>query len=94
MKLSGLLQKFRKSVDALPAKKILDMATIDAAKAIHMENEIGSIEEGKKADLVILDLDKPNTLPKIDDIYTRIVYSANSGNIFKVLVDGQIILEH
>ena len=67
MKLAGLLQKYRKGVKALPAKRILEMATIGGAKAIGMEKEIVSIEEGKKADLLILDLDKPNTFPELQD---------------------------
>lgn len=91
MRLAGLIQKIRKGVTSLPAKKIFDMATINGAKAIRMEKELGSIEENKKADLVILDLNQPNTLPEIDDIYTRIVYSADSNNVETVIVDGKII---
>ena len=67
------------------------MATIDAAKAIHCDHEIGSIEEGKKADLVVLDLERPNTLPHAQDIHTRIVFSASPVNVELVLVDGRII---
>lgn len=89
MKLSGLLQKYRKGVKALPAKKILQMATIDGAKLLHMDHLIGSIDEGKKADLVILDLERSNTLPAIEDIYTRIVYSADQTNIVHTLIDGE-----
>ena len=93
MKLSGLLQKYRKGVTAMPAKKILEMATMGGAKSIHMEEQLGTIEENKIADLVILDLNKPNTLPEIDDIYTRIVYSADSQNVDTVIVDGKIVYE-
>jgi len=91
MKLAGLLQKYQCGVKALPAKRLLEMATINGARALHRDNELGSIEKGKKADLVMLDLNRPNTLPEIDDVYTRIVYSADSKNVSMVMVDGQII---
>jgi len=94
MKIAGLIQKYRKGVHALSAKKIFEMATLGGAKTIHKENELGSIEEGKKADLAILDLNKPNTLPEIDDIYTRIVYSADSINVDCVMIDGKIIFSN
>ncbi len=64
------------------------MATLNGAKALNLQQSIGSIEEGKKADLVILDLNKQHTLPDKQDIYTRIVYSADKTNIDTVFVDG------
>ena len=51
---------------ALNAKAVVEMATIDGAKALHMEKEIGSLEKGKKADLVLISLDEPNAVPMYD----------------------------
>ncbi len=72
--------------------QIFKMVTIDAAKVINKEKEIGSIEIGKKADLVVVDYEKPNMYPMYD-IYTALVNSFTSENIDKVIVDGKIIYE-
>jgi cytosine/adenosine deaminase-related metal-dependent hydrolase len=90
IKLSGLLQKYRHSVNSLSARQIFDMATFNGARALGLENILGSIDEGKKADLLILDLNKPNTVSSCDDIYLKIVYSASSSNIEHVIIDGII----
>jgi 5-methylthioadenosine/S-adenosylhomocysteine deaminase len=92
MKLAGLAQKYRKGADALPARDILTMATIAGARALGQEHQIGSIEIGKKADLTILDLDKPHSVPGNDDIYSRIVYSARAENVDSVWVDGKALV--
>ncbi|KPL06621.1 hypothetical protein AMJ86_07855 [bacterium SM23_57] len=92
MKLAGLLQKVRKGADALPARDILAMATISGAKALGQEDRIGSIEIGKKADLTILDLDKPHSMPGNDDLYSRIVYSARPDNVDSVWIGGKLVV--
>jgi 5-methylthioadenosine/S-adenosylhomocysteine deaminase len=92
MKLAGLLQKVRKGADAMPARDIIAMATIAGAHALGQEDRIGSIEIGKKADVTILDLDKPHSVPGDDNIYNRIVYSATPQNVHTVMVDGRVVV--
>ncbi|MFT3975570.1 MAG: amidohydrolase family protein [Sphingomonas bacterium] len=75
----------------LPAGKVLEMATIDAAKALGMEKEIGSIEAGKKADIILIDWFKPHMMPMNMPVY-RIVYYANGEDVSTVLVDGRVLM--
>lgn len=94
MKTTALLHK----VDTLDptiitAEKVLEMATIDGAKAIGMEDEIGSLEKGKKADFVIFDpYRNPKAVPMHNPVST-LVYSSTMENIESVAVDGTFILE-
>jgi cytosine/adenosine deaminase-related metal-dependent hydrolase len=75
----------------LPAGKVLEMVTIDAAKALGMEKEIGSLEPGKKADIILLDWFKPHLVPMNMPVY-RVVYYANGEDVSTVLVDGRILM--
>jgi 5-methylthioadenosine/S-adenosylhomocysteine deaminase len=75
----------------LPAGKILEMVTIDAATALGMEKEIGSLEAGKKADIILLDWFKPHLVPMNMPVY-RVVYYANGEDVSTVLVDGHILM--
>ena len=93
MRLAGLIQKVRKGAEALPAKEILMMATMGGAKALGQEDRIGSIEVGKKADVVVLDLDKPHSVPGEEDIYSRIVYSARADDVDSAWVDGKCVVK-
>jgi len=79
--------------NVLPPKKILEMATINGAKALGLENEIGSLEVGKKADIILVDLDKPYFVP-LFDIMTRIPLVATGDDVDTVIVDGKIIMEN
>ena len=82
---------FNNDRSILPCDKILEMATIGGAKVLNMENEIGSIEVGKKADLVLIETDSVNMQP-IYDYYSTIVYSANPSNVSMVIVDGKVVV--
>jgi len=75
----------------IPAEKFLEMATINGAKALLWDMEIGSIEKGKKADMIIVDLSRPHTTP-INDPITTIIYAANSGDIKTTIIDGKILM--
>ena len=92
MKAAALLQKVH-YLDplAISAWKVLEMATRDGAKALGMENEIGSIKIGYRADLILLDLHKPNTSPTFDPV-SNIVYSARPENVVTVIVDGNVVM--
>lgn len=73
---------------AMPAAAIVEMATVGAARALGLENVIGSLEPGKKADCVLLETDSFNMYP-VYDPYSTLVYSAQAGNVRHVFVDGQ-----
>src|SRR5579859_7432109 len=76
---------------ALGAKDVVAMATIDGARAIHMGKEIGSLEAGKKADLILISLDEPNAVPMYD-IYAQIAYSLKGSDVETVVIGGRKLL--
>jgi 5-methylthioadenosine/S-adenosylhomocysteine deaminase len=69
------------------------MATIDGAKALGLEKNVGSLEVGKKADVILLDFKKPHLTP-IHDFHANIVYSACGSDVDTVIVDGKILMEN
>ncbi len=91
MRLAALIQKPVHGADEMDAKKVFHLATIDGAKALNLQDEIGSIEEGKKADLVLLDLEKSFNSLSDDDgsIYSNIVYTSGKENVNSVMIDGE-----
>jgi len=92
MDLAAKLQKVAKmDPQALGAKDALEMATIEGARALHMEKEIGSLEPGKKADLVVLSLDVPNAVPMYD-VYSQTVYALKASEVKIVIIDGRTVL--
>src|SRR5277367_2276443 len=94
MDLAAKLQKtYRVDPRALGARGALEMATIEGARALHMEEEIGSLEPGKKADFVILRLDAPNAVPMYD-VYSQIVYALKASDIETVVVGGKPLLKN
>jgi len=76
----------------LPPGKVLEMATIDAAKALGVDDELGSLEPGKKADVVIVDARKPHIYP-LNMEADRVAYYANGNDVDTVIVDGEILME-
>jgi len=76
---------------ALNAKAAVEMATIDGARALHMEKEIGSVEVGKKADLVVISLNEPNAVPMYD-IYAQIAYSLKGSDVVTVVIGGRVVM--
>lgn len=94
MKVAALLHKVNnRNATAITAEKILEMATIDGARAVGMESEIGSIEKGKKADLIILDMHRPHLIP-CHHVPSVLVYQANGTEIETTIVDGKILMEN
>jgi 5-methylthioadenosine/S-adenosylhomocysteine deaminase len=93
MDLAAKLQKtYRVDPRALGAKGALEMATIEGARALHMEKDIGSLEVGKKADFVVLNLNVPNAVPMYD-VYSQIVYALKASEVETVVVGGKILLK-
>ena len=76
---------------ALNAKAVVEMATIDGARALHMEKEIGSLEAGKKADLIVISLDEPNAVPMYD-IYAQLAYALKGSDVDTVVIGGRVVM--
>jgi cytosine/adenosine deaminase-related metal-dependent hydrolase len=93
MRLAALIQKPRLGPEALPAAQVLELATLGGARALGLDAEIGSIEVGKRADLVVLDLEGMHTQPAEADLISRIVYSARASDVRHVLVDGRLVVK-
>jgi len=93
MKMGSYLQKVHHLNPALlSSQRILEMATIDGARALQMEDRIGSIERGKKADLMLVSLNAPNIVP-VHDLAKQLVCSGSPENVDTVIIDGDIVLE-
>ena len=93
MKVAGLLQKILyMDPTVLPAQIILKMATIDGARVLGLERTLGSLEVGKKADIVLVDFRRPHLTP-LHDPYANVVYSARGSDVETVMVDGKILME-
>ncbi|MFH0946356.1 MAG: amidohydrolase family protein [Planctomycetota bacterium] len=92
-RLASLLQKSLCGPTTLPARTALELLTIGGARALGMEQEIGSIEPGKRADLVEFDLHQPHIVPAADP-YSQLIYAADRSDITRVYVDGEVVVEH
>jgi 5-methylthioadenosine/S-adenosylhomocysteine deaminase len=76
---------------ALNAKAVVEMATIEGARALHMEKEIGSLEAGKKADLILISLNEPNAVPMYD-VYAQVAYSLKASDVETVVIGGRVVM--
>ena len=84
---------FRNDPLACPAEQALRMATLGGASALGLKDEIGSIEPGKKADLVALSLNQPHLTPVYDPV-SHIVYAARGSDVRFVWVDGRQVVNN
>lgn len=92
MKLAALIHKgYTLDPTVVPAEIVLEMATINGAIVMGMEKEIGSLEVGKKADLVVIDMDKPHLTPSPNPVST-VVYCASGSDVELVMVNGDIVV--
>ena len=92
MDLAAKLQKLvRNDPEALPARQALEMATIGGARVLGMEKEIGSLEAGKRADMIVVSLRAPNAQP-IFDAYSQMVYALKGADVDDVIVNGRIVV--
>jgi 5-methylthioadenosine/S-adenosylhomocysteine deaminase len=94
MKFCALIHKVNMGdSSAMTAEKVLEMSTIDSARALNMESEVGSLEPGKKADIILLDMNSPGLTPSLLPV-KNIVYSAACGTAVKtVIIDGKTVME-
>jgi 5-methylthioadenosine/S-adenosylhomocysteine deaminase len=77
----------------MDAKTVVRMATIEGAKALGMEKTIGSLEAGKKADIIVISLDKPHLTPLYNE-YSHLVYAMSGADVDTVLINGKIVMEN
>jgi 5-methylthioadenosine/S-adenosylhomocysteine deaminase len=77
----------------MPAQQVLEMATIEGAVALSWEREVGSIRVGKKADLAIVNFNKPHLCPVYDET-SHLVYAAKGSDVETVVINGKIVMEN
>ena len=93
MKFAALLQKgVKEKSDILNSYEVLKMATINGAKALGLQEQIGSIEEGKQADIIIVNMNRVKAIPK-NDLISQIVYNTNGEDVETTIVAGKILME-
>ena len=92
MRTAALLQKAMHGPESLPASRAIRMATIDGARALGLDSEIGSLEVGKRADVILVKLDEPHTSPSPGDLISAVVYAASSSDVGTVIIDGNIVM--
>lgn len=91
MRTAALLQKLAHGPEILPAMRVLQMATIDGARALGLESEIGSLEIGKRADVIVVDLNQAHSSP-ITNVVSSLVYSSQPGDVRTTIVDGKVVM--
>ena len=82
----------RKDRNVMPALKVVEMATLGGARALHREKDLGSLEPGKLADIIILDHEGTNLIP-LYDVYSALVYAAGPKDVRTTIIHGRIIME-
>lgn len=94
MKTAAYLQKINTmEPTSIKAYDILKMATIEGARVLGLDNEIGTIEVGKKADMIFINTDKTHLYPE-NDLCTNLVYSANGADVDTVIIDGKLVMQN
>ncbi|MDQ2921991.1 MAG: 5'-deoxyadenosine deaminase [Acidobacteriota bacterium] len=93
MRSMALLQKALHGPEAVPAKQALRMATHGGAKALGLEKQIGSLEIGKRADVIVVNLDSLHSTPHARDLVSALVYSAQTADVHSVVIDGEIAMK-
>ena len=95
MRVAGAIQRGT-TLDptALSTEKLLELGTIDGAKALALDDSIGSIEAGKKADMILIDLRKPHLTPVGKRLVSHLVWSAYASDVDSVIIDGKLVMEH
>jgi len=91
MRLAAVLQSMRRDPGALPAREVLWMATRAGARTLGVEHELGSLEAGKRADVIVVDRDRPHLAPGPDP-YSTLVYAARGSDVRTTIVDGEVLV--
>jgi len=94
MRLAALIQKPFHGPSSMPAETVVEIATLGGARAMGWEHEIGSLEEGKKADMVLISLDGWHTRPQnAASVYSQLVYQAQANDVTVTIVDGHLLMK-
>jgi 5-methylthioadenosine/S-adenosylhomocysteine deaminase len=91
MRTAALLQKLAHGPEILPATQVLRMATIEGARALGLVDEIGSLAPGKRADVIVVALNKLHATPETD-VVSSLVYSAQGSDVRTAVIDGRIVM--
>lgn len=92
MQTASFLQKLQtRDPRGLNAREMLGLATSTAARAIHQEKELGSLEEGKRADLIVVRLDGPHQIP-LYDVVSQLAYTTKSTDVERVIIEGRTVM--
>ena len=94
MRTAALLQKSVHGPEVIPARLILRLATIEGARALGLQEEIGSLEIGKKADVTVVNLQSLHATPRPEDLVSALVYAAQPADVEHVLIDGRVVMEN
>lgn len=92
LRLAATLHLPRFGARAMPPAEVLALATINGARALGLQERIGSLEEGKRADLAVVDLSGPHCAPGGDDLHATLVYAARASDVTDVLADGRVLV--
>ena len=92
MRTAALLQKVLHGPEVLPAGRVLRMATIDGAKGLGLDADIGSLEVGKRADVSVIRLDRLHSTP-VSEVVSALVYSAEADDVESVIIDGEVVMK-
>jgi 5-methylthioadenosine/S-adenosylhomocysteine deaminase len=91
MRSAALLQKLAHGPEILPATTVLQMATIDGARALGLDSEIGSIETGKRADVIVVDLNQTHASPR-PDVISALLYATQATDVRTTIIDGRLVM--
>ena len=94
MRLAALLHKPRTGPTSMSAMQVLEMATLNGAKALGLEADVGSLEVGMKADFAVVDLSDARSTPVADDVVSTLVYSGQSSDVRDVFIDGRQVMRN
>lgn len=92
LRLAALIHLPRTGPTSLSAMQALELATLNGAKALGLEGEVGVLQEGAKADVITVDLSQAHSTPNSDDPVATLVYSAQGSDVRDVIVDGQVLM--
>ena len=93
MDLAAKLQKVtRMDPTVLPAEQVFEMATMGGARALGMDRQIGSLEEGKRADVIAVTLQTAHAVPLTENLYAQMVYAGQAGDVEDVFINGKQIV--
>lgn len=92
MRSMALLQKVLHGPEVMPAKQALRLATVGGARALGLDKETGSLERGKRADVIVVNLNALHSLPDAKDLVSALIYSAQTSDVKSVIIDGRLVM--